>query len=389
MASVSADYRNEAEGWSIEAGFPGGNVKVVRVEGAEVHIEPDMRECSGKWFYWAFRVSGAEGRTLNINLPAISMGLLGPAVSTDGGATWRWLYDKPAERTRFSYTFANGEPVYFCLAFRYTSAEFEAFLRRYSDNPGLRRNILATSRRGREVPYLQLGARAPQRGLRLFLSARHHACEMMASYVLEGIMEAILVSEEEWARWLRDNVEVTVVPITDFDGVEDGEQGKNRIPRDHNRDYGDDTIYPEVRAIKELAGAWGVDRKAVAMDIHCPYIYGGRYNERIYMVGNQDGLVWDEQQQLAGILERVARGLPYRAEDNLPFGQDWNHAGNYGAYMSCSRWFAVQPQIKLATAIEIPYAVASGEAVTDVSAREFGRSLAQAFSLYMQDEFGR
>ena len=44
------------------------------------------------------------------------------------------------------------------------------------------------------------------------------------------------------------------VPFVDYDGVVDGDQGKYRLPRDHECDYGRDVppIYPETAAIRAL-----------------------------------------------------------------------------------------------------------------------------------------
>ena len=43
-----------------------------------------------------------------------------------------------------------------------------------------------------------------------------------------------------------------LVPFVDKDGVEEGDQGKNRAPRDHNRDYAGASMYPETGALREL-----------------------------------------------------------------------------------------------------------------------------------------
>ena len=96
----------------------------------------------------------------------------------------------------------------------------------------------------------------------VLLTCRHHACEMMASYSLEGIMEAVLASDE--GRRLREQVEFFVVPFMDKDGVEEGDQGKNRKPHDHNRDYDGESLYASVRAVRELvAGRLGTRKIAL------------------------------------------------------------------------------------------------------------------------------
>lgn len=62
------------------------------------------------------------------------------------------------------------------------------------------------------------------------MTARHHACESTGNYVLEGVLEELIKS-------LPNNLSVMCVPFVDYDGVVNGDQGKNRFQHDHNRDY--------------------------------------------------------------------------------------------------------------------------------------------------------
>ena len=48
----------------IDADFPGGNIIVEQIEGDTARVRPDLRDTNGIWFYWAFRVRGAQGRTI-------------------------------------------------------------------------------------------------------------------------------------------------------------------------------------------------------------------------------------------------------------------------------------------------------------------------------------
>jgi hypothetical protein len=69
----------------------------------------------------------------------------------------------------------------------------------------------------------------------------------------------------------------------------------------------------------------------------------------------------------------------------LPFGTAWNTGANSGGRVSFGRWAATIPDVWLASTIEIPYANASGQAVTAESARAFGHDLARAFYIYLQE----
>ena len=165
----------------------------------------------------------------------------------------------------------------------------------------------------------------------------------------------------------------------------DGDQGKNRKPHDHNRDYLGESIYPSVRALREWVPAWIKDRRTIALDLHCPYIRG-THNEVIYMVGSPDKAIWADQTHFGGILEKTQTGpIKYRVADNLPFGKAWNTAANVGKHKSCAGWARELPGIVLASTFEIPYANASGQAVNAETARAFGYDLARAIYAYLQE----
>lgn len=371
VAALSAAF---APGVSVDSRFPGGNIVFERLDGDTVYVHPDLRDTEGHWFYWSFRVRGAAGRTLAFRFTnGDVVGVRGPAISRDQGATWTWLGADASDPKGFRYAFGPSEnEVRFAVSIPYQEAD----LRRFTQRHKLRFGTLTKSRKDRTVELLRIGrADAPHR---ILLTARHHSCESTASYVLEGLLEAAIRDE-----WFAKNAEFFVVPFVDKDGVEDGDQGKNRRPRDHNRDYDGDSIHPETRAIREQVPAWARDRVRVALDLHCPTLRGA-HNETIYFVGGEDQTIWAEVQRLAALLEREQRGpLKYVAAENVPFGTAWNTANNYRQGMSSSRWASKLPGIRIASSLEFSYSNANGGEVTAASARAFGGDLARALRLYL------
>ncbi len=370
----------------ISTDFPGGNVIIEGIDGDTIFLRPDQRDSSTWWFYWYFRVCGAAGHTLKFQFPDKNpIGTQGPAVSTDVGHTWSWLGSKTVQGSSFTYKFEQGDKdVRFCFSIPYLEDNLRQFLQKYENNPHLEVLELCKTRKGRRVECLQAGKINGNPKYRVLLTARHHACEMIASYTLEGLLEVILTNTNS-GRWFQDNVEVLAIPFVDKDGVEDGDQGKNRKPHDHNRDYNNSSIYPSVKAIRNYVPRWSNKKLKVAIDLHCPYIRG-EYNEVIYIVGSSDSAIWQEQQEFATILESVREGqLPYSAKSSLPFGSAWNTAANYGKFKSSSRWVGEQPGMRLATTIEIPYANVGTTVVTADNARAFGRDLARALRLYLEN----
>jgi len=383
----------------IDADFPGGNITVVSIDGDSVRLQRDIRDTSGNWFYWSFRIRGAEGRALNFEFTGNWIGARGPAVSNDGGTTWRWLGDNPGfSNNKFQYAFKSDEKeVLFGMAMNYTEKDLKRFLEKHKDNPNLNVETLCKSRKGRNVELLRIPGRGDAANFKVFLSSRHHCCEMMATYSLEGIIETVL-SDSDDGKWLREHCDFFIVPFADKDGVEDGDQGKNRKPHDHNRDYAQ-KLYPEIRAITEQTTKWAGDKPTFWLDMHCPGLRGGAdgenpskgTNEYLYQVGSQEEEGWKKQQRFGTILEAERKGpIPYKKSFNLPFGVSWNKTSNWTAgdagpaLLSCKQWGATLPNVALASSLEIPYANASGVAVDADSARALGRDLARAMRVYLE-----
>lgn len=367
----------------VDAEMPAGNIVCERVEGDHVYVRQERRGSTAWWFYWAFRVRGAEGRTLTVHfVDGEPVGTRGPAVSADGGLSWRWADTNFTTRS-FSYAFApEAHEVRFAFGMVYTQRDWERFLARHAGSPFLCRERLAVTRKGRDVEQVRVGCLAPAPRFRVLVTARHHCCEMMASDVLEGLVDGVL-ADDEAGRWLRENVAFLVVPFVDKDGVEDGDQGKNRAPRDHNRDYNGTSVHVETAALRARVPAWSCGQLDVALDLHCPFIRG-EHNECVYQVGSSDAAVWAQQQVFGRLLEASEHNaLRYRQSDDLPYGKSWNTGANFAQGMSCTHWAAGLPGVRLAGSLEIPYATAGGTAVDAASARRFGRGVAAALRGYL------
>ncbi len=387
---VSNERWRPGRALSVDADFPGGNIVLERIDGDTVFVHQDLRDTTEWWFHWHFRVRGAASRILTFQFTQGDViGTRGPALSTDGGASWRWLGRDDVRDTAFTYTFApEDHEVRFAFALPYTESDLDAFRTRFPDSPRLRSELLCRTRKGREAELLHLGRLDGQAQHRVLLTCRHHACESIASYVLEGLMETVLATEAQGDAagcWLRDNVEFLVVPFVDKDGVEDGDQGKLRYPRDHNRDYDGDSVHATTGALRALVPAWSEGRLEVALDLHCPWIRG-EHNEVIYFVGGPDERNWAQIQRFSALLEDVRTGqLPYHRSDNLPFGQGWNTAENTSQGRSFSGWARDLPGVVLASTLETPYANVYDQTVTPDAARSLGRDLARALCRYLEE----
>lgn len=291
--------------FEIDINFTGGNIIVTEIDGDNVKIDRDLRDTSRKnWFYWAFRVKNAGGRTLRFTFPTHHLvGFYGAAVSHDLKG-WQWSEDCQGggdfDSSFFTYTFREDEnEVYFAHDMLYHPDRFFEFAK----NRGLDVKALCTSVKGNGVPCVEFGEGEKV----IMLTARHHCCEATGSYVLEGVIDGLLGS-------LPDGYRVFSVPFVDYEGVVAGDQGKDRIPHDHARDYTDAPIYPEVAAIMEYARAHDV---AYGFDFHSPY-HGGEGNDFVYMIKKFESKL-DELNKFGDLLAFEV------TEDSLPYRREWDY----------------------------------------------------------------
>ena len=374
------------DGVVIDCDYPGGNIIVEKREGERMYLAQDLRDTEGNWFSWSFRVRGAAGRRLEFCFTnGDVIGARGPACSVDGGERWDWLGLATVAGPSFRFDFSSGHgEVMFCMTIPYLERDLQDFLARHHGDEAVRCDSLCLTEGGRKAEVLHAGRLDGNPRHRLLLTARHHCCESLASYALEGIVESAL-GTDRLGEWYRANVEIMAVPFMDKDGVEQGDQGKNRRPHDHNRDYGKDSIYTTVTALKRLVPEWSNGNLRIALDPHCPYLKGGATNEAIYFVGGKNRANWERVCDFSEVLEECQRGpLRYAALNNLAFGRGWNTASNYDGGKSCGAWTSELPGISFGTTIEIPYANADGQEVNAGSARLFGRDLARAIRIYLE-----
>lgn len=356
-------------GVSITSDFVGGNIRVRSIEDDVVHLEPDLRG-GREWFYWAFEVETRKARQLTFEFPEKQMtyvAMQGPAISLDEGKTWNWLGAEHATGSSFDYEFEANQTVRFAVTIPYLQTDLDRFLEEHADNPHLSVTTLTESLGNRPVELLKIGQEADGR-VPVLMTARHHACESMASFLLEGLMREALSDSDEGAAF-RDKFLLYVVPIVDKDGVQTGDQGKNRRPHDHNRDYGPEPHYPEVAAIIEL----GKEVKfEIAVDFHCPTLWMD-YHQVIYFVGPRD-----TPESNLGNVTRFANRLKTILPTEAPRGclvllKSERTPGHFSDH------FAHQEQSVMAMTLEFPYAP-RGKRMDPDSCVEYGCRLLAAWN---------
>ncbi len=258
----------------------------------------------------------------------------------------------------------------FSVGIPYLQDNLDAFITRIDKNPHLTRGQLTKSRKGRPVPVWLIGQTGKGK-TPVLVSARHHACEALASYVLEGFLEEAM-SDSLSGIAFREKYVLYAVPIVDVDGVAEGDQGKWRSPHDHNRDYGQQRmIYPPVIAMVELAKEKKIE---LALDFHCPTlrmdIHQGFYFagiRRPHIKNNMDELIaWMDEERPPAIIQSE-RDLLSKPGPSAPKGG-----------MPFSNYFAYQDGIKFSATLESPF-TQRGNQLAGNLAREYGRGLLRAW----------
>lgn len=371
---ISTADAADGDAVALRSDFPGGNISVTKIEGNTVHVAPDLRG-DRPWFYWCFEAIAAKPGVVRFVFPEKvigfkdgAIGFQGPAISSDGGKTWKWMGTDTVTGSSFSYEFPKADTaVRFAVTIPYVQSNLDAFLAKNTDNAHLKASVLTKSRHDRNVELLQIGESASGRKP-VLMTARHHAAETIASYVLEGVLEAAM-SDSPAAIEFREKYVLFAVPFVDKDGVEEGDQGKNRKPHDHNRDYGEESLYPEVQAIKAL------DRKQdfqFALDFHCPTLVMPDH-QVMYFVGARDHPAYNFD-NVSEFARWIKKGLP----KNAPVGPlVWLKNETAPAPMN-SRYFGFKKNAIMAATLEIPFAP-PGKATDPESCRRYGGIILDAW----------
>jgi hypothetical protein len=268
----------------VSTDFEGGNAEVVSLDQntKKLRIMPELREGRGWPCWWFFKLDGLTvGETFKLEVqaqakPFRERTVLAAAwcqpkhawLSSDG-ETWSpseagtlsadkvMIYKVKAASAKVSV--AWGPP--------FVPADAEKLLAELAAKlPESKRFELSKTRDGRAVNGIRIGdENAPHQ---VWVGARHHAWEAGGSQVGRGFIRWYASDE---AKALRGKTCLHYIPIMDVDNVTLGAGGKEAEPRDHNRDWADAPIYPEVAAaqkmIREIHQKHGLD---VFLDLHNP-----------------------------------------------------------------------------------------------------------------------
>ncbi|MDB5715783.1 MAG: hypothetical protein JWO15_3180 [Sphingomonadales bacterium] len=262
---------------SISSDFDGGNIEVLRADGAQfdLAIRSDKDSDFYQWFY--FRVAGAEGAELELRITncggsAYPLGWQNyKARVSEDGSEWLLAGTSYADGVlTINYT-PTENCVWFAYFAPYSSEQHHSLVARIATHEHVEHRVLADTLDGRQIDLLTLGTG----NLQIWLYGRQHPGETMAEWWMEGALH-MLVSDEPVAQKLLAAATFHVVPNMNPDGSARGHLRTNGVGVNLNREWAEPSLdrSPEVWHVRAIMDETGVD---FAMDVHgdeaIPYVF--------------------------------------------------------------------------------------------------------------------
>jgi murein tripeptide amidase MpaA len=297
----------------IDAAFDGGNIEVLAIDGstARLKIRKDHQSDFFQWFH--FRVSGCEGRALELKITGLG-GSAYPggwpnyraAVSEDR-AFWGRAdssYDKAEDGGTLTVRYTpSANQAWFAYFAPYSMERHHDLVAEAALADGVTHRVLGTTLDGQPIDCLELGEGDKQ----VWLYARQHPGETMAEWWMEGALDCLTDSADPIARKLRQLCRFHIVPNANPDGSRRGHLRTNAAGVNLNREWASPSAEksPEVLAIRGAMDESGVH---FAIDVH-----GDEAIPAVFLAGFE-GIPSHTAQQQAGF-DRYKAILARRTPD--------------------------------------------------------------------------
>ena len=305
---VQSVSEQEQDPLAFDSYFECGNCDVVKRMKTgnscyEIYLKPDTgTKGHAQWFYFSVYATSRQSATFQIRNMSKAQSIFGkggrPFFSKDN-VNWRMIDGEsyyfpsaftPEEDVRpkryrslntlqFSYSFDQGDRVYFSYCPPYTISHLQASLRQFKAdklvNGLIREEIICHSLTGLGVPLIRSSDYDNKKGHNdgkpiIFVIARAHPGESCGSHMMQGFLKS-LFSSSEISKSLRECFEFFVVPMMNPDGVLVGNFRTDLIGDDLNRQYVNPSarFHPTIKSVIYLVQLLKSTRKVVfCLDFH-------------------------------------------------------------------------------------------------------------------------
>ncbi len=363
---------------NVRSNFPGGNAAGVHISARdgmpEIRFSPDP--CGGAealWFYLRLEEKDAQAPTdgkIRLTWTNIDNAYGGTApafcipVTSSPGHTWMRM--KQGEESRnehglreLSWLIPHPAPVTdIALCFPYGPDDLKANLDRARDFWQTAAIGITQGGRVMQRVYHDGGAGSHLPGV--FALARQHAGETPGSWALDGFMR-------QWAQHKKGGYTVWTIPFADPDGVAWGWFGRENIPHDLGRAWGDLPSRHEAAIIQAELERWRQKCKPLlVLDLQATPVFD---KDGVYAYADLENA---EETKWCNVIKNVLK-TDYAAEDFMRVDQ--RPSRNAGpTFVQWVRKTMGLPAISL----HIPYAQANGQVLTQKNYREIGQRVMQA-----------
>jgi len=212
----------------------------------------------------------------------------------------------------------------------------------------------------------------------IYVIARQHSSETTGSWVLDGFLRHIATLGD-------DAPMVWAAPLSNIDGVIQGDYGKDNFPYDLNRAWGPAPMRHETLVFQRDVGRW---RKrclpALGIDFHSP---GGAERKGVYCFVPDPKLLPEMHRVTVGWAQAVSDALGETYASDERFARVADYASRWDT-PSFGRYFCETLGLP-ALCVETSYGMAHELVLTRDHYRDIGKRIAQGVLRHLKDAQGR
>ncbi|MFH0734310.1 MAG: M14-type cytosolic carboxypeptidase [bacterium] len=232
----------------FDADFESGNLKTVTTTDSVTYTVTTNQDIGGRWFY--FRISGVKNKFIKVKVTTSDV--VRAMYSYDDKTYNRFTKAESPSINLFQKTYEQ-DTVFVSYFTPYTLTYLNQQIENWSSNSFFTVNTFGTT--DHNLPMYEFVITDPfipvEQKKVVWIHARTHPGETPSSFHFEGIVNRLL-ENDEYAEYLRKNIEFHLVPFTNPDGVYYGRSRTNYagIDLESNWDKSEAETATEVKLLK-------------------------------------------------------------------------------------------------------------------------------------------